>query len=1247
MRSQRATIQSISYFFLLSATFLLSSVTLQAQAPSAGQADGMRSYSLKYVQAAAAANHVQSMIAPGRAQLYYDASRNQVVVRGDDQVQQVVYQILQDIDQPAEAQPVATPPAAAPPAVAPSGNTVRGYPVSLDQIPHVAAELSRRFPANLGVRIVPDTRTGQVVVIASDAIHRQIEQMFAPQQPIAATPAATAAAGSEILLQNIGWREFEAGLRRMWGNRVRITTDPSGTIASIRLPDVDGKPASMQLDRRTGRLQVTAEGSNSQAWLQVARVLDTPTNTPDGETSVVPIKRTNPAVVEDAIAKVRRAEAAAGDTTVAVPVKPQADRPRWGGDLVANIFTTQPGVADAPPVADPNNAIGDDQGTALIGNVQIEFIEGLDVFIVKGPKEDVAKVIRLIEQIEGFTDETQPEILIHILSNVNSIVLGELIEEIYDDVFGNRLTPVSVTPLDKPNALLLVGRPESMAAVMDLIDKLDQPVPPSTQLRVFKLVYMSSIDAETQIRDFYTERPGSADDVRPGLGTVPRLIADFRTNSLIVNASPRDIAEIAHLIDELDIEGAAAENQLKVFRLKNALADDLQTVLQEAITGIAPATPGGGGGGADGGTNANVTPQSSRLSILSSGPDGDQLINAGILAGVTVTSDANVNALIIRGPAASMELIGELIEQLDQLPDAEAQIKVFPLENGDATSLTVLLQQLFGQQVTAGQTASAAAFNSALSGTAASGGETSLVPIRFTFDLRTNSVIASGSSSDLEVVEVLLLRLDQADVQTRTTRVVRLKNAPATDVANAITTYLTTQRQLIQQQLQLAQAVSPFEQIEQEIIVVAEPVTNSLIVSATPRYYEKIMAVIDDLDFRQKMVMVQVVIAEVELNDGLEMGVEIGLQDSLLADKGVILGTALTPGQIANGEVMTGQIASALGVGRSSAVFGYSGLALSAANESVNVIIRALKDQGRLHILSRPQVMTLDNVEAFVQVGAKVPRVTGTTLTNTGQVNNTEDVDVGLLLTVRPRVSPDGLIIMEVGAEKSEVGPIEDGIPVAVTADGPVLSPQINTTTARTVISAQSGQTVVFAGLITKNKTTSRRGIPYLSAMPYLGPLFRYDQKSERRTELLIIMTPHILEGGEEMDQLKYLESDRMSWCLADVLQMHGDVGLSSGRGLWGEDVDDDTDTVYPDVDPSGSKKMKSGDHPSGQSASILPGDWSDPATSLTPAARPVRQSSQLSTPIPRVPSAPKPLPPIGVQSTAYPPPLYDGFQQR
>ncbi len=167
------------------------------------------------------------------------------------------------------------------------------------------------------------------------------------------------------------------------------------------------------------------------------------------------------------------------------------------------------------------------------------------------------------------------------------------------------------------------------------------------------------------------------------------------------------------------------------------------------------------------------------------------------------------------------------------------------------------------------------------------------MPLRVSVDTRSNSIIVSGSKSDLEVVEVLLWRLDEEGVKTRKTEVVWLRNSNAQDVADAITQFLTTQRTNIQQQLLAGAAITTLEQVDQEVIVVAEPTTNSLIISATPQYYEQMMQVIERLDRRPPLIMVQLLMAEVQLDDTFELGAELGLQDSLIFDRNTATGGTL------------------------------------------------------------------------------------------------------------------------------------------------------------------------------------------------------------------------------------------------------------------------------------------------------------------------------------------------------------------
>ena len=266
-------------------------------------------------------------------------------------------------------------------------------------------------------------------------------------------------------------------------------------------------------------------------------------------------------------------------------------------------------------------------------------------------------------------------------------------------------------------------------------------------------------------------------------------------------------------------------------------------------------------------------------------------------------------------------------------------------------------------------------------------------------------------------MEAILLRLDQGDIRERETTVYRLKNAFAQNVADALNNWLTTRR-AAEQEAEVT--ISPFEQIDREVIIVPELASNSLIVSATPRYYQQVSELIDQLDERPPMVMIQVLIAEVRLNDTDEFGVELGLQDSLLFDRS-LLGdlTTITPRrttQAAGGATTTTdtqtivnapgqpgfnfnnqyrrwattsarppwprrptsatQGLSNFSLGRVNNDLGFGGFVFSASSNSVSVLLRALQEKRRLEVLSRPQIMALDGQQGIVQVGQQVPRIT-------------------------------------------------------------------------------------------------------------------------------------------------------------------------------------------------------------------------------------------------------------------------------
>ncbi|MGN6545982.1 MAG: secretin N-terminal domain-containing protein, partial [Aureliella sp.] len=682
------------------------------------------------------------------------------------------------------------------------------YEVPSDLIGAVGARLQITYHGQPRVRVATEPKTGQLMVMAPESIQRDIASKMqllifeARQSGLVTDDKGMSVASTKqqvYSLRNLRPVDLENALQRLAGPRLTATTERNGEVATFRLASETGMHDVMQIDRTAGHVLLLGGGPSVAGWMQIIYALDVGQSDPLRATHVMPLAPADPQRVRQAVQLVRAVfQQQSQDEDVTTQVVPGGRAP------------TRPGQAgNQPPGTDEQaSAIGTMETlgaeTGLFGDVQIEFIEDLDLVIIKGSKRDVQRTLEVIDQIKKKSAETQPEIRVMQLKHVDSTAVATLVNELYEEVLKPRQGTVSITSLGQPNALLLIGRKEAVASVEDLINKLDQPLDPANQLRVFRLLHASAVDAETTIRDFFTDTPGSGDDLRTGLGTRVKLIADYRTNSLIVQAAPRDLAEVAKLIEQIDVEGTPAQNEVRIFRLKNAIAADLQTVLESVITGT-PAEGGGGGGGGGGET----TPPSTKLSIIQRAAR----VDSGILAGVIITADPSQNALVVRAPSKSMELINQLITELDQLPSAEAQIKVFEVKNGDATALAVTLQQLFGLPVTAGQNPTGGVLglgNQLQLAGLTTGGEGALVQLRVTVDTRTNSIIVSGSPSDLQVIEVLLLRLDEEGVETRKTEVFWLRNANAADVANALTQFLNTQRQVIQQQLLLNQAISIF-----------------------------------------------------------------------------------------------------------------------------------------------------------------------------------------------------------------------------------------------------------------------------------------------------------------------------------------------------------------------------------------------------------------------------------------------------
>lgn len=781
------------------------------------------------------------------------------------------------------------------------------------------------------------------------------------------------------------------------------------------------------------------------------------------------------------------------------------------------------------------------------GNVDVEAMDELGVLILKGNTSDVDAVMEIINQIEMLSARSAPDIHLRLLENVDSVALAELLTEVYDELNQARgrtqqqSPQIGVIAVGRPNAVLILSPEDDRESIEKLIDELDQPVPNQATFVVVRVKNGIASSIVEIIEETWQERFG--------LENRPRLSADARTNSIVAVGSRADLLEVVALIEQLDTQESGAVSEVQVVELRHSVAEELAGTVNEIVQSILnPPQLGQGQLGQAflgfGGNSSQALREvrSAVLEYLVGDGDDVRKVRSGILADIRLTADSRSNTVVVTSPRESMELVLALIARLDRPATSVATIKHFSLKNADAESTRLLLDELFGAETT----------GTTQVGVQLAGAEkaSSVVPLRFSVDARTNSIVAVGTKEALQVVEALIFRLDDSDIRQRQTTIIRLKNAPAADIAAAIDGFLASQIELLANQDDL---ISAFELVEREVIVQAETYTNSLLISATSRYFEQIRDMVLTLDQELPQVIIQAMLVEVVLEDNDEFGIELGLQDSLLFSRG-LGGAAGAPGfdfnmnglpntNTASQGNLAGQALSALGVGRASATQGFGGLVLSAGNESVSLLLRALARNRQMEILSRPQIRTLDNRPALIRMVREQSRVNGFQAGNNGNFNPlVEQAEAGIILSVTPTISPDGDILMSLTAEKSQFDEIGTILVPAGPNQSEIRSPAKDLTQAETTVVVADEQTIVLGGLITKSTSSETRKVPWLGDLPIVGHGFRFDSESTRRTELLIFLTPRIVKGHSGNELIKQVESQRLHYCEADAEEVHGPI---------------------------------------------------------------------------------------------------------
>jgi len=439
----------------------------------------------------------------------------------------------------------------------------------------------------------------------------------------------------------------------------------------------------------------------------------------------------------------------------------------------------------------------------------------------------------------------------------------------------------------------------------------------------------------------------------------------------------------------------------------------------------------------------------------------------GPLAGVVrVLPMARINAvLVVSSQPRYIDEARRLVKLARRAEDTTARTwHVYYVQNGQSADLENLLQRAFTPGHVTAQTAQP--------GATAPGAEQLKLGDGISSTGRT-----SASSSSLSTQSRL-----------GTAAAAAMQAAPSSDAATAAG----------------AEAAKSGEETENRVRIIANRRNNALLVYATPSEYAVIEGMLRKIDIIPLQVLIEATIAEVTLSDKLSYGTQFffGHKHDLTATLSAA-STAPSAAAAAKG--------AAVGFAQD-----FPGFVLAAG---VREAINALAAVTQVKVLSAPQITVMDNEPARLQVGALVPVLTQTsqsTIANAPVINSVEYRDTGVIMLVTPRVNSGGLVTLDISQEVSDV---------ANTTSSTIDSPTFNQRLIRTRVAVQDGQTVGMAGLIRDSDLQGNTGIPLLKDIPLLGSLVSGQQNDRERTELLVLITPHVVH--DQRDALALTEDLR------------------------------------------------------------------------------------------------------------------------
>ena len=691
---------------------------------------------------------------------------------------------------------------------------------------------------------------------------------------------------------------------------------------------------------------------------------------------------------------------------------------------------------------------------------------------------------------------------------------------------------------ENSNSLIIKATEQNLVVLKEIILLLDTAPGLTTDIRTYRLNYAIAEDVATTLQEIITgqnaedrsrfsrwevekmqehrrERGESTDLYQGIVGTV-NVSRNDRLNIIIVSSDPSNFPIIENLIEVLDQK--QTENEFKMYLLEFADADTLKESLTQLFEGEDT-----------GGSSSRYWWDYDRRS------SSNEESAFGIQGGVQIVSNIRLNALLISTSAQNFPMIDDLIKQLDvNLPDQEWSSRIFYLKYADAENIANLINTHYqGNQDDGFRGGSSYSYyryylprrQTTPRAQGSLAGNVAAQPLASHNAL----IVSTGTKRNFEMIEGFIQQLDipTPAEQTEVTDIIRLEYATADSMAQVLS-QVWQDRQgeddgfgfffFYDDDYRSQDEPTDINSLYGKVTVYADPDTNSLVVTTRRRYLDQVRALIKQLDFVRGQVRIDIKILEVTLDETTKLGIEAAANEKRLG------GLELSPLN-----PLIGETNAELGLAQE-----ISGFNFSLATKEYLALLHTLIRENKVRTLSTPTITTRDSRPASWSSGRRIPYLqsvdTNSILgdTATQPLFNYDFIDppVGINIDLTPYIAK---------SLASEDGKRTIGLDITNISASNFIeftdfnAPITDDNSLSAYVDVEDGQQLIVGGIIRKKQKQVENKVPILGDIPLLGRLFKSTSTEVQDTEIVFIITPHIVDI-KNPDDIKKLRQKEKDW---------------------------------------------------------------------------------------------------------------------